>query len=73
MSSSLSFGIGIDFWLVPTLFLPQVRESRTALDSGFHVRDSGFQVLDSNLCQWNLNSGFRSLVDSGFLELYSEF
>ena len=24
--------------------------------------DSGFQVLDFSLCQWNLDSGFQSLV-----------
>ena len=28
----------------------------------FHAVDSGFQVLDSSLCQWNLDSGFQSLV-----------
>ena len=28
----------------------------------FHAVDSGFQVLDSNFCQWNLGSGFQSLV-----------
>ena len=37
-------------------------ESKTVLDSGFHVVDSRFQVLDSSLCQWNLDSGFQSLV-----------
>ena len=41
---------------------PHVSESKTVLDSGFHVMDSGFQVLDSSLCQWNLVSGFQSLV-----------
>ena len=41
---------------------PHVMESRTVLDSGFHTVDSGFQVLDSSLCQWNLDSGFQSLV-----------
>ena len=35
--------------------------------------DSGGQVLDSSLCQWNLDSGFQSLVDSGILELFSRF
>ena len=24
--------------------------------------DSGFQVLESNLCQWTMDSGFHSLV-----------
>ena len=33
----------------------------TVLDSGLHAVDSGFQVLDSSFCQWNLNSGFQSL------------
>ena len=42
--------------------LPHIRESRTVLDSGFHAVDSGFQVLDSSLCQWNVDSGFQSLV-----------
>ena len=37
-------------------------ESKIVLDSGFHVVDSRFQVLDSSLCQWNLDSGFQSLV-----------
>ena len=32
------------------------------LDSEFHAVEFGFQVLDSSLCQWNLDSGFRSLV-----------
>ena len=39
-----------------------VRESKTVLDSGFHTVDSGFQVLDSSLCQWNLESGFQLFV-----------
>ena len=41
---------------------PKVRESKKVLNSGIPYRDSGFQVLDSSLCQWNLNSGFWSLV-----------
>ena len=41
---------------------PHVRESKTVLDSGFHTVDSGFQVLDSSICQWNLDSGFQSLL-----------
>ena len=32
-------------------------------DSGLHAVDSGFQVLDSSLCQWNI--GFRILIVSG--------
>ena len=35
------------------------RESKTVLDSGLHTLDSGFQGLDCNLCQQNLDSGFR--------------
>ena len=34
-------------------------------DSGFYFVDSGFQALDSSLCQWNLDSGFQSLVKFG--------
>ena len=41
---------------------PHVRESKTSWDSWFHAVDSGFQVLDSSLGQWNLDSGFQSLV-----------
>ena len=31
-------------------------------DSRFHAVDSVIQVLDSGFCQWNLDSGFESLV-----------
>ena len=41
---------------------PLVRKSKTVSDSGFLAVDSGFQVLDFSLCQWNLDSGFQSLV-----------
>ena len=41
---------------------PPLRESKTVLESGFQAVDSGFQDLDSSLCQWNLDSGFQSLV-----------
>ena len=51
--------------------LPHVRESKTVLDSGFHTVDFGFQVLDSSICQWNLKSGFQSLV--GFRILWAVF
>ena len=30
------------------------------MDSGFHAVDSGFHVLYSSICQWNLDSGFQS-------------
>ena len=43
-------------------WLLQVREFRTDLDPGFHVVVSRFQVLDSSLCQWNLDSWFHSVV-----------
>ena len=43
----------------------QTRESKTVVDSGIHVLDSGFQVQGSSLCQWNF--------DSRFLERYSGF
>ena len=36
-----------------------MRESKTTLDSGFHAVDAPFQVLDSNPCQGNLDSGFQ--------------
>ena len=38
---------------------PHVRESKTVLDSGLRAVDCGFQVLDSGLFQWTLDSGFR--------------
>ena len=41
---------------------PNVRESKTVLDSGFHAVDSGLTVLDFSLCQWNMDFGFQSLV-----------
>ena len=52
---------------------PCVKEFKTVLDPRFDAVDSGGQVLDSSLCQWNLDSGFQSLVDSGILELFSRF
>ena len=39
-----------------------VREPKTVLDSGFHAVDSGIQVLNASLCQWNLDSRFQLLV-----------
>ena len=42
-----------------------VRESKTGFPfrhSGFHAMDSGFQVLYSSLCHWNLDPIFQSLV-----------
>ena len=46
---------------------PCIRKTKTVLDSGFHAVDSGFQILDSSLCQRNLDSGFQSLVGLGTL------
>ena len=41
---------------------PHLREPKTVLDPGFHATDLGFQVLDSSLCQWNVDAGLQSLV-----------
>ena len=41
---------------------PHVRESKTVLESGFRTVDSGLQVLDSSICQENLDSGFQNLA-----------
>ena len=41
---------------------PNVGESMTVLDSEFHTMDSSFQLQDFSLCQWDLDSGFQSLV-----------
>ena len=40
---------------------PQLKGSRTVLDSGFHSVDSGFHALDPRSCQQNLDSGFQEL------------
>ena len=40
----------------------RVGESKTVLDSGFQAVNSGFQVQDSSVSQWNLDSGFQSLA-----------
>ena len=54
------------------LWSSHVRKSETALDSEFYAVDqSRFQVLDSSLCQWNLDSGFQSSV--GFQIPWAEF
>ena len=53
------------------IFRPIYRESGTVLDSGFHDVDSGFQALDSCICQWNLDSGFQPLV--GFRNPWAVF
>ena len=41
---------------------PVESESKSVMDSGFHAVDFGFQVLDSSLCQWNLDSWFQYLL-----------
>ena len=41
------------------------------MDSGFHAVDSGFQYWIPDSCQWNLDSGFESLV--GFWIPYAVF
>ena len=56
-----------------TSLSPHVKDSRTALDSGFNAVDSGFLVLDSSLRQWDLESRFQSFWDFRSLELYSGF
>ena len=38
-----------------------IQDSRLGF-SGSRSMDSGLSVLDSSLCQWNLDSGFQSLV-----------
>ena len=48
--------------ILKCLVSPHIRKSNIVLDSGFHAVNSGFQVLDSSLCQWNLNSVFQSLL-----------
>ena len=46
------------------------RDSNTILNFGHHTADSGKQVLDSSLCQWNLDSGLQSFkYDSELFEL----
>ena len=47
-------------------FAPQVRESKTVLDFGSHAVDYIFQVLDISFYQWELNSGFHSLLGFQF-------
>ena len=62
-------------YLLPLHF---VRESKTVLDSGFHNLDSWFQVLDSSLCQWNMDfwisivsgiPGFLGCIDYSVLQI----
>ena len=53
--------------LLVTFATPFIGKTKTVLDSGFHAVGSGFQILDSSLCQRNLDSGFQSLVGFGTL------
>ena len=47
-----------------TFLSPNVKESKTVLDSGFEDGNSGFQVQDSGFfCHWRLDSGFQSLAE----------
>ena len=70
-TSFLSYFKTLSISLVPGH--PILRESKTVLDSGFHTVDSGLQVIDSSLCQWNLDSGFQLLVGFRFFKLCSGF
>ena len=70
-TSFLSYFKTLSIGLVPGH--PILRGSKTVLDSGFHTVDSGSQVIDSSLCQWNLDSGFQLLVGFRFLKLCSGF
>ena len=47
---------GVTIQMKATDRAPNVRESNTALDSGFHALDSGFHALDSRF----------QVLDSGF-------
>ena len=45
--------------LMNGLYVSHVKsEFKKVLDSGFHAVDSGFQLLNFFICQWNLDSGF---------------
>ena len=41
---------------------PKGTHPKTILDSGFHAMDSSPETVFRILCQWNLDSGFQSLV-----------
>ena len=43
---------------------PKGTHPKTILDSGFHAMDSSPETVFRILCQWNLDSGFQSLVGS---------
>ena len=60
---SLTFNILNRFTFL-VIFSPDVRESKTVLDSGFHTVDSGFQYL-------SLELGFWIPVVSGILDSLS--
>ena len=48
---------------------PMSRESKTVLDSGPHVVDCGFHILDSSLCQWKF--GLWIPIVSGISDSWS--
>ena len=55
---------------------PHVKESKTILDSGFHVVDSGFRIPITGFqifFSWTWIQDSNRLWDSGFLELFSGF
>ena len=59
-----SFSVTISLIRTQGLLVPLNDSVPSAvLDSKFHPVDSGFQVLDSSLRQWKLDSGYLSLVD----------
>ena len=51
------------------LVSPLVKESKTALDSGFRIPGTGKRIF----FQWNVDSGSQSLVGFRIPELYSAF
>ena len=63
-----SLSVELWFWIAIVSGIPDslscIPDSKVH-DSGFHRQifpDSGFQVLDSSLCQWNFDFGLQSLV-----------
>ena len=63
-----------EIWLFSQLHVEAIAPCKEIQDCvGLHAMNSEFQLLDSSLSQLNLDSVFQSLLDSGFLELYSRF
>ena len=44
---------------------PHVRESKTVLDSGFHITDSGFRIPGPGFQSLSVELGFRIPIASG--------